>query len=91
MSHQALLGVVHSKASQMLESKTSILTKLQVKCWVYHSESRVKNGHEPFSLFAFSHDLPKSFYVDYITLGLISCDDIGGKDHVLSYLEDWFN
>lgn len=46
---------VRKYAFQILSSRVNDMTKIEVKCWLYHSESRIKNGNEPFTFDNYSH------------------------------------
>lgn len=77
-------------AGNMLSRRTNDMTKIQCKCWVYHSKSRVKNGNEPFKFNDYIHGLGKDFYLEYIKFNFIDCDDIGGKDKAVAIVNRWF-
>lgn len=81
---------VNKIASAMLARRTNSMTKIQCKCWVYHSESRIKNNNEPFTFSNYIHRLGKDFYLEYIGFGFIDCDDIGGKEKAIEVVENWF-
>ena len=84
------LDKVHETVNNMLSRRTNDMTKIQCKCWVYHSESRVKNGNEPFEFSNYIHGLGKDFYLDYIKHDLIDCGELGGKDKAIAVVERWF-
>ena len=81
---------VYETVNQMLSRRTNEMTKIQCKCWVYHSESRAKNGNEPFEFSNYIRGLDKHFYLDYIKYNFINCDDLGGKEKVVAVVERWF-
>lgn len=81
---------VDQVADEMLLSRTNTMTKLKIKCWQWHSKSRLKNGNEPFTFNEYSHVLGKQTYLDYIEIGLIDCNDIGGKDKAIEAVNHWF-
>lgn len=81
---------VEETAKQMLYQRTNDMTKIKIKCWSYHSKSRIKNGNEPYSFVEFSHNLGKQTYLDYIEYNLIDCSDIGGKESAIQVIEIWF-
>lgn len=66
------------------------MTKIKLKCWLYHSESRNKNGNPPFLFSNYVHALGKQTYLEYIQFGLINCDDLGGKEKAKEVVENWF-
>ena len=65
-----------------------ILTKIQLKAWLHHSESRTKNGNEPFTFENYSRHLRDADCLEQVKLNMIDCDDIGGKEEVIKYLEN---
>lgn len=79
---------VYEHAEKMLARKTNTMTKIKLKCWIYHSESRVKNGNEPFP---FTNSLGKDFYIEYVNAGFIDCSDIGGRDKAIEAINIWFS
>lgn len=81
---------VNEVANNMLTRRTNDMTKIQCKCWVYHSKSRIKNGNEPFTFSNYIHGLGKDFYLEYINFGFIDCHDIGGKEKAIEIVEKWF-
>ncbi|PLS19001.1 hypothetical protein CVD28_00950 [Bacillus sp. M6-12] len=72
------------------EGRINDMTKIKLKCWLYHSESRNKNGNPPFLFENYVHALGKETYLDYIKFGLINCDDIGGKEKANEIVMNWF-
>lgn len=84
------INEVHEIAQRMLSRRVNEMTKIEVKCWVYHSESRIKNNNEPFRFDDYSHCLGKQTYLDYIKYNLIDCSDIGGKENAINTVEKWF-
>ena len=85
------LDEVKKTVSDMLSRRTNEMTKIQCKCWLYHSTSRTKNGNEPFKFDNYIHGLGKDFYFDYIRFNLIDCDDLGGKEKAMAVVEKWFS
>lgn len=81
---------VYKTVKDMTSQRTNDMTKIQCKCWTSHSESRVKNGNKPFEFSNFIHGLGKDFYLDYIKLDLIDCDDLGGKEKAIAVVGHWF-
>lgn len=72
------------------ERRINDMTKIKLKCWLYHSESRNKNGNPPFLFDNYVHALGKETYLDYIKFGLIDCEDLGGKEKAREVVENWF-
>jgi hypothetical protein len=81
---------VYKTVDTLLSRKTNDMTKIKIKCWVYHSKSRLKNGNEPFEFNDYIHGLGKDFYLEYIDFGFIDCDDLGGKDKAIEVVKKWF-
>ena len=75
---------------KMLSTKTNTMVKIKIKCWQWHSKSRIKNGNEPFTFENYNHSLGKQTYLDYIEMGFIDCDDLGGKDKAVEAVNHWF-
>lgn len=85
-----VLETVYEQANNLVSKDKSVMTAIKTKCWVHHSESRVKNGNEPFTYVNFNHRSDKGLYTDYINLNLIDCGDIGGKEVALMHVNNWF-
>lgn len=66
----------------------SVLTKIQLKCWLNHSESRNRNGNKPFSLSNYIRHINTSLCLEQVRLNLIDCEDIGGRDSIIQLLEN---
>lgn len=81
---------IHNVANRMLSRNLNDMMKIQMKCWVYHSVNRIKNGNEPFTLDNFNYKLGMDTFLDYINLGLIDCDDLGGKEKAIEVIKKWF-
>lgn len=86
-----LISDVQEEARSVLLSKTNDMTKIKIRCWLYHSESRAKNCNEPFTFKNYARSLGKKDYLDYIHYGLIDCQDIGGKEKAIQVVERWFS
>ena len=82
---------VRQQAEKMLSRRMNDYSKIEVKCWVYHSESRVRNGNEPFTFSNYSHCLGKDVPLDYIKWDLIDVSDIGGKEKAIEVVNRWYN
>ena len=82
---------VHNHAEEMLSHRTHDYGKIEIKCWVYHSESRVKNGNPPFTFANYSRCLGKDVPLDYIKWGLIDVSDIGGKEKATEIVNRWYS
>jgi hypothetical protein len=63
-----------------------IMTKIQLKAWKNHSESRHKNNNKPFTFDNYTTHLRDKDCLEQVKLDIIDCSDIGGKDTVISYL-----
>lgn len=66
------------------------LIKIQLKAWLYHAESRHKNGNPPFTFSNYTHAAGIHPYVDYIRFGLIDCEDIGGKEAAEQLVKNYY-
>lgn len=66
---------------------TFIYTKLQLKCWINHSESRHNNGNPPFTFGNYCVHMRDIDILEQVKLDMINCDDIGGKEAAIVYLE----
>lgn len=81
---------VEETASSFLTNRTDILTKVKVKCWIYHSKAMVSEKKQPMDYSKFNRILSKQMCLDYIDLDLIDCEDIGGKKRAIRFVNDWF-
>ena len=81
---------VYEAEKRLLSRRLNDMAKIQVKCWVYHSVSRIKNGNEPFTLDNFNYKLGMGTFLDYINSDLINCEDLGGKEKACKIVQDWF-
>jgi hypothetical protein len=71
-------------------NKISPMQKIRLKAWLYHSESRHKNGNSPFHFNNYIHALGKQTYLEYIDFGLIDCEDLGGKEKTKEIINNWY-
>lgn len=85
-----VLEEVYAHANKLLSRDKGIMMAIKTKCWVYHSESRIKNGNPPFSFSEFNHRAEKGLYLDYINLNLIDCLDIGGREVAITSVHNWY-
>ena len=81
---------VRKYAMEILSSRVNDMTKIEVKCWLYHSESRIKNGNEPFTFDNYSHCLGVAVLLDHIKFDLIDVTDLGGKDKAIEIVKRWY-
>lgn len=72
-------------------NRVNDMTKIRAKCWLYHSESRTKNGNQPFTFNTYTHHLNKQIYLCYIEHDLIDCTDLGGKEKAIKIVEKWYS
>jgi len=63
-----------------------LTTKLQLKAWLYHSESRNKNGNKPFEFYNYTEKMNDKYYLEQVKLNIIDCSDLGGKELVENHL-----
>ena len=82
---------VRKEAEEMLLERLHDYSKIEVKCWVYHSESRIRNGNEPFTFENYSYCLGKDVPLDYIKWDLIDVSDIGGKEKAIEVVIRWYS
>lgn len=82
---------VRQQAEEMLSHRMNDYSKIKVKCWAYHSESRIRNGNEPFTFENYSHCLGKDVPLDYIKWDLIDVSDIGGKEKAIEVVNRWYS
>lgn len=87
------INEVRKKAEEMLSypHRMNDYSKIEVKCWLYHSESRVKNGNQPFKFENYSRRLDKHVPLNYIKYDLIDVSDIGGKEKAIEVVNRWFS
>jgi hypothetical protein len=64
------------------------LTKIMLKAWMNHSESRTKNNNPPFTFNNYVNHMSEVDYLEQVKLNIINVDDLGGKEEVIKYLED---
>ena len=69
-----------------LYDKSNLNRKLMLKAWLYHSESRVKNNHSPFTFHNYSLAMRYIDLLNQVKLDIIDCSDIGGKEEIIAYL-----
>lgn len=63
------------------------ITKLKMKCWLNHSESRHKNSNKPFTFLNYISHIRIRDILDHIKLDMIDCEDLGGKEYCISFLK----
>lgn len=66
------------------------MEKIRLKAWLYHSESRHKNGNPPFQYDHYTHAVGKQLYLEYIQFGLIDCEDLGGKEKANEIVNNYY-
>ena len=64
------------------------LTKLMLKCWINHSESRNRNGNKPFTFDNYTNHMDDRFYLEQVELNIVDCSDIGGKEEIVLKLKN---
>jgi len=67
------------------------MTKIKLKCWLQHSQSRVNNNNPPFEFETIARVLCKNDYLDRINYGMIDCNDLGGKEMAIEIVERWYS
>lgn len=72
---------------RILYDRSSLRNKLVLKCWMYHSESRNRNGNLPFDYYNYTMHLRNCDIKEQIELKMIDCEDIGGVEVALKVLE----
>jgi len=72
-------------------AKINDMFRIRLKAWLYHSESRNKNNNPPFEFQTFVRAMGLREYSQYVTLGLIDCDDVGGKESALKTIAKWYS
>jgi len=87
---QDKLNEVISEYNSMY-NRVNDMTKIKLKCWLQHSESRVNNNNPPFKFKAIKKVLYKEDYLSRIKYGMIDCDDLGGKDKAIEIVERWYS
>lgn len=70
--------------------RTNDMEKIRLKCWLYHSESRHKNGNPPFRYENYTCAEDKFLYLNHIQFDLIDCEEFGGKEKATEIVEKWF-
>ena len=65
--------------------------KIMLKAWLYHSESRVKNNHHPFTLCVYSNTMEDQYLLEQVKFNMIDCSDLGGKAEIIEYLTKRIN
>ena len=73
---------------KLLYKKSNIYTKIALKAWLNHSESRHRNNNPPYTFENYDRHMNYYFYIEQIELGMINCDDIGGKEFAINYLNE---
>jgi hypothetical protein len=68
--------------------KAHIWNKIQMKAWAYHSNSRDRNSNPPFTFDNYVNHMNERYYLEQIEFGMIECDDIGGKEAAIKFLQD---
>lgn len=81
---------VRTQFAEFYSERNNDMEKIKLKAWLYHSESRHKNGNPPFEYRNYTHADIKSTYLDYIRFDLIDCEDIGGKEKAIEIVERWY-
>ncbi|MFB5759042.1 hypothetical protein [Paenibacillus medicaginis] len=64
----------------------NILKKVELKCWINHSESRNKNNNIPFTYYNYINHMSVTDYIHQINLRMINVDDLGRKEFVVNEL-----
>ena len=81
---------VYKKAEDLLSKRMNNYSKILVKCWVYHCESRMRNNNPPYTYTQYITALPSSVPMDYVQYDLIDYSDIGTKEEVLGIIQKWW-
>lgn len=81
---------VRKQFKDAYNKRNNAMGKIRLKAWLYHAESRHRNGNPPFSFSNYTHADDKHMYLDYIRFDLIDCSDIGGKEKANEVVEKWF-
>jgi hypothetical protein len=68
-----------------------MLTRIMMKAWLNHSESRTKNGNPPFTFNNYVRYMNDADYLEQVKLNVFNVDDIGGKEEVVRFLENRIN
>lgn len=63
------------------------LTKVMLKCWLNHSESRNKNNNSPFTFDNYINHQDELGYIEQINLNIIDVSDLGTKEHVINMIK----
>ena len=79
---------VRTEYKRMISKKSiSLLTKVELKAWLIHSESRHKKGHLPFTFKKYTRHMTIQLYIDQVTSNVLDVSEFGEKDTVLDFLE----
>lgn len=91
MSQTLTMEQVTKYTQGILVDRCNLITKIKAKCWAYHSQSRIKNGNEPFSFDIYSRVIDAQSILSYIEYDNIEVDDLGGKAEVISAVKKWYS
>lgn len=82
---------IESDVAEMLANKRlNNISKIEAKCWLYHSKSRLKNGNQPFTFQNYSRNLGHHVPLEYIKYGLIDVSDLGGQEMATNIVKKWY-
>lgn len=86
----ATIESIEKFAEALLKTRSNDMYKLEVRAWVYHSKSRIKNGNEPFPFTPYRYS--GVVLLDYIRFGFINVSDIGdgSTEYAMSVVQKWF-
>jgi hypothetical protein len=72
-------------------NRVNPITKVKLKCWINHSESRHRNNHEPYTFNTYQHCMRTCDLVEQINLNMIDISDLfdGDKDKLIEYIKCW--
>ncbi len=76
----------YKKKMELAKKYNNLLEMVELKAWKYHSESRHRNNHEPFTFGTYISHMRIYDYIEQIKVGMIDCSDIGGIEYVLQEL-----
>ncbi|KOS69348.1 hypothetical protein AEA09_12785 [Lysinibacillus contaminans] len=80
---------VRTEYKRMIRKKSiSLLTKVELKAWLTHSERRHKNGHQPFIFEKYTRHMTIQLYIDQVTSNVLDVSEFGEKETVLDFLEN---
>ena len=68
-----------------------MMSRIMMKAWLNHSESRTKNGNPPFTFNNYVRHMDEADYLEQVMLNVFKVDDIGGKEEIVKYLENRIN